>query len=326
MDCSSAFGAAWPNQPQLVRGLSAAKILPSGGRIQRGSDFWIRKPVTLRRIAPTLGLFVLSPLVAEFLLGNVAIDAIPIGLVMAPMYGGGAVLIREVARRSGKGWLTIFLLALAYALIEEGIVCQTLFNPSYFGFDLLREGHIPALGMGAWWTLFVLALHTIWSISAPIAIIEALVPERATVPWLGWPGLAVMSVLYVLGSAFIFWGTYQQERFMATTAQFLGVAACVIALIAAAFTVRQRSTPNDRAVPRPWHVGAFSLLTASTFMALRYVLADWPIVFAYFLLFGLVAVMVIRWSERVGWDAPTGWRWREGRCRPMPGIPSPRNR
>ena len=38
-------------------------------------------------------------------------------------------------------------------------------------------------------------------------------------------------------------------------------------------------------------------------MALRYVLADWPIIVAYFHLFGLVAVMVIRWSERVGWDA-----------------------
>ena len=44
----------------------------------------------LSRIAPALGLFFLSPFVAEFLLGNVAIDALPIGLVMAPMYGGGA--------------------------------------------------------------------------------------------------------------------------------------------------------------------------------------------------------------------------------------------
>ena len=58
---------------------------------------------------PRLGLFFLSPLVGEFLLGNVSIDALPIGLVMAPMYGGGAVLIREVARRAGKGWPTIIL-------------------------------------------------------------------------------------------------------------------------------------------------------------------------------------------------------------------------
>ena len=42
----------------------------------------------LRRVAPAIGLFFLSPFVGEFLLGNVAIDALPIGLVMAPMYGG----------------------------------------------------------------------------------------------------------------------------------------------------------------------------------------------------------------------------------------------
>ncbi len=132
----------------------------------------------LRRIAPAIGLFFLSPFVGEFLLGNVALDALPIGLIMAPMYGGGAVLIREVARRANRGWPTIILLAIAYGAIEEGLACQTLFNPSYFGFSLLHEGYIRPLGMGAWWTLFVLTLHTVWSISVPIAIIESLVPAR----------------------------------------------------------------------------------------------------------------------------------------------------
>ena len=56
----------------------------------------------LRRIAPALGLFFLSPFVAEFLLGNVSIDALPIGLVRSPMYGGGALIIREVAPVPGK--------------------------------------------------------------------------------------------------------------------------------------------------------------------------------------------------------------------------------
>src|SRR4051794_17598070 len=256
-----------------------------------------------RGIAPAIGLFFLSPFVGEFLLGNVSIDALPIGLVMAPMYGGGAVLVREAARRAGKGWLNIFLLAMAYGLIEEGVACQTLFNPSYFGFNLLREAYVPALGMGVWWTLFVLTLHTVWSISVPIAIMESLVPDRATDPWLHWPGLVVMSVLYVLGSAMVFLGTYRQEQFMATPAQLLGIAACAIALIAAAFVVGEPRPRSDRPVPGPWPVGAFSLLTASSFMAARSLLADWPLVFAYLLLYGLAAVMVVRWSGRVGWGA-----------------------
>jgi hypothetical protein len=255
-----------------------------------------------RRIAPALGLFFLAPLVAEFLLGNVAIDALPVGLVMAPMYGGGAVLIRESARRNGKGWPTMFLLALAYALIEEGLVCQTLFNPSYFGFDLLREAYIPTLGMGAWWTLFVLALHTVWSISVPIAIIESVVPERTTTPWLGRLGLAIVSALYIVGSILIFLGTYRQEHFIASPRQMFGVIMCVVVLVLVAFNLPQRIKRNDLKVPGPWAVGAFALAAASSFLGARYILSDWPIVFAYVLLFSLVAMTVVRWSARIGWS------------------------
>ena len=129
-------------------------------------------PGTRRWVAPVIGLFFLSPLVAEFLLGNIAIDAIWVLLIIAPLYGGGAVLIREVARWNGRGWPTMMLLALAYAVIEEGWVTQSLFNPSYFGFDLLGPAYMPFLGMGAWWTLYVLTIHMIWSIAVPIALVE----------------------------------------------------------------------------------------------------------------------------------------------------------
>ncbi len=254
----------------------------------------------LRRIAPALGLFLLSPFVAEFLLGNISIAALPVGLVLAPMYGGGAVLIRESARRAGRGWPTMLLLALAYGMIEEGLVTQTLFNPSYFGFNLLRETYLPALGMGVWWTLFVLTLHTVWSISVPIAIVETFVRDR-TAPWLGIPGLVITAVLFVLGSALMCAGTYRQERFIATTPQLLGVVAAVVSLIAIAFVVGQPRVRPERAAPQPWQVGAIAFLTASSFMGARYVLAGWPIVAAYLLIFGLITVLVVRWSGRVGW-------------------------
>jgi hypothetical protein len=257
----------------------------------------------LRRIAPALGLFFLSPFVGEFLLGNIAIDALPMGLILAPMYGGGAVIIREVARRAGKGWPTLFLLALAYGAIEEGLLCQTLFNSSYFGLHLLQEAYLPFLGIGMWWTLFVLTLHVVWSICTPIAIIESLVPERATTPWLHWPGLAIMLILFLLGSAAVFAGTYRQERFIAAPGQLLGVCACAVVLVVAAFAVGQPRARSKRATHSPWFVGIFSFLAASAFMGLRYVLADWPIVFAYLLLYGFAAVVIVRWSGRAEWGA-----------------------
>jgi hypothetical protein len=47
---------------------------------------------------------------------------------LAPMYGGGALLIREIVRRKGRGWPSIILLALAYGILGEGIATESLFN------------------------------------------------------------------------------------------------------------------------------------------------------------------------------------------------------
>ena len=40
-------------------------------------------------------------------------------IVLAPMYGGGALLIREVVRRTGYGWASIITLGLVFAIFEE---------------------------------------------------------------------------------------------------------------------------------------------------------------------------------------------------------------
>jgi hypothetical protein len=74
----------------------------------------------MRRVAPAVALFFLSPLVAEFLLGDFGLGALFVLIGLAPMYGGGAIVIREVVRRTGRGWPSIVLLALAYGVLEEG--------------------------------------------------------------------------------------------------------------------------------------------------------------------------------------------------------------
>ncbi len=121
---------------------------------------------TLRRIAPALALLVLSPVVAEFLLGDFSIRQLGLIVVLLPQYGGGALLVRETTRRAGKGWPSMILLALAYALIEEGFTTQSLFNPNYARLRLLDYGFIPALGTSLDWAVFVLTLHIVWSVSS----------------------------------------------------------------------------------------------------------------------------------------------------------------
>src|ERR1700740_90316 len=108
------------------------------------------------RIAPVISLFLLAPLIAEYLLGSLPARMIRILAIMAAIYGSGALLIREVARRTGGGWGAIALLGLAYGLAEEGLLDQSLFNPDYLHLRLLDYGWLPAIGTAAPWALYVL--------------------------------------------------------------------------------------------------------------------------------------------------------------------------
>jgi hypothetical protein len=188
------------------------------------------------------------------LLGNISIEGIWGLLLLAPLYGCGALLIREVARRTSRGWATMIVLGIAYALFEEGLVTQFLFNSSYHGLDLQSDAYIPALGIGAKLTVTVIALHVVWSTSVAIAFVEALVPERRTTPWLGKIGLAITGVVFLLGAAFLSYSEYTEQRFLASAPQLIGTAVVISAVIAVAFAIglRPRLRTNERRPIRGW--------------------------------------------------------------------------
>jgi hypothetical protein len=264
-----------------------------------------RRPATLARLAPALGLFLLAPLIAEYLLGNIAIDALGYLPVLAPMYGGGALLIREIARRTGRGWPAMIALALAFAVFEEGIVTQSLFNPGYAGANLLSATFIPALGIGLWWTLFVLTLHTVWSMSVSIAMVEALVPARSTTPWLGTIGLLVTGVPFVLGSAVNAVITAAIYQFIAPAGQLLGSLVVIAALVVVAFRLPvPLLSPVAAATPDPWLVGAVSFLIWSIFLGLTIAIGAigaWVVVLLYLVLYAVILGLTLAWSRRSGW-------------------------
>src|SRR5580704_16660015 len=136
-------------------------------------------PKPYRSIPAAVTLFFLAPIVAEFLLGDFPATSLPLLIIIAPMYGGGALLIRELTRRAGRGWPTILLLGAAYAIVEEAFTTQSLFNPHYLGMHLLTHAWIPSLGISAWWTLFMLNVHPFWSIGVSVALAEGLFPPPA---------------------------------------------------------------------------------------------------------------------------------------------------
>ncbi|MEV4356300.1 hypothetical protein [Nonomuraea sp. NPDC049625] len=261
----------------------------------------------MRRILLALGLALLSPLVAEFLLGDFPLTYLYFLLLLAPTYGGAAVVIREVARRKGLGWPSIVLMALAYGVFEEGIMTMSLFNPDYAGQRLLDPGYVSALGIGVPWTLFVLALHTVWSVSVPIAVMEELAGERRTTPWLGRAGLSVAAALAALGAASTTLFSYQNGHFLASVPQLVSIVVIVVLLVVAAFRLPRPGRAPEWATgraPSPWLVLGAALVAGLVF-ELQTVIQGLPV---WLTIAGLVAAeagiawAALTWSAREGWD------------------------
>lgn len=281
------------------------------------------------RIVPVIMLAVLSPLTAEFLLGDQYLQGLPpapvqivMFLAFVAFYGMAAVLIRELGRRLRVGWPGLLLLALGYGIFEEGLITQTLFNPHYLGLDLLAPGHIAALGMGAPWTVFVISLHVVWSICTPIAIVEAWYGSRrpnrqrndaigqpATESWLGPVGVTVCIVVLLIGAA----GTFAESTlaaapvFLAHPGQLIGAAVAAALAVVGAITLLRRDRSSSSRSARADSVSTpvrqilaaavFGVLATSVFQAanrLPHSLA-W-LSFAGMLLVWLIALLIMnRW-------------------------------
>lgn len=258
-------------------------------------------------MAPVLLLLVIAPLVAEFLLGDVTLASLPALVVFIPLYGGGAVLIREVVRHKGGGWPAIAVLAAAFGVIEEGLATQSLFNPDYAHQHLLSSGFLPALGIGVPWTVYVLSLHVIWSICTPIALVECMFPGRRTEPWLRMPGLIIITVVYVIGVVAASATTWVVYRYVAPPSRLIGAAVVAVILIIAGVLLtkkRRGERPGleaSRPAPVPWVVGIAAAVAASIVVLTPDLPgAVWRSL--TILVIELAAVIMITlWSRRPGW-------------------------
>lgn len=271
----------------------------------------------LRGIGAAASLFFLAPLVAEYLLGDLPLSNMAALIALAPMYGGGAILIREAVRHSGRGWPTFILLALAYAVMEEALVSTTLFDPHYLGLSLLAYGYIPALGTALPWLIYVLSIHVIWSMAVPIGLTEALFHDPEQKPWLGKAGLAVTCLLLVFGAAAAALFQRHSDSFRDTPAEMTCSAIAILLLVVAAFRFpRPGASQSPRSAPVVL-VGGGAFLLGSALLLLygRGSSAGWPwpaTVLAELITDGLLiglfwwATRMRAWNALVAWGAATG--------------------
>lgn len=288
-------------------------------------------PRRRRRRRLAWALVATAPLVAEFASGNLPIIYVWLLVIYAPLYGGAALAIRDIARRTVRPWPVIFILGLVYGVVEESFISFSLFNRDYAELRLLDFGWIPALGIGSWWTTFVVLLHAVWSICVPIALVEALAGDLADRPWLTRRGLTWALLAAGSGGAAAAGFTLSEDDFVPSPAHLAGAAVAVTVLVALAgwlarmpprrpprgtgevadlpvvttgLAVSSQPLVPAGAAPSPQRVAAAAVGVTFLFVAgAVQVGSALAVVTVYLVLVASGVSAVRRWSARPGWSA-----------------------
>jgi hypothetical protein len=157
------------------------------------------------RFKAILTLVLIAPVLTEIVSGNTPPHALlhpSIDLFLIAAYSLPLLAIREAAVRWRLRTAGIFLLGLAYGLLNEGLLAQTLVRCSHepiANFD----GYLCAAGINFSWTALILPWHALMAVIFPIALLGFWFPACAESAWLSKRAFAILAVVVGGGSAFL---------------------------------------------------------------------------------------------------------------------------
>lgn len=275
-------------------------------------------PQRKERMSPALALAVLSPVVAEILGGSTHLSILFALVPEIMIWGCGAVLIREIVRRRRLSGTAMLLLGFVLSLCEEIFIQQTSLAPLPW---LKTAAYGRAFGVNWIFLLFMLVYESVWVVLVPVQLVELIYPRRRSQPWLRMWGLIVTCFLFVLGSCIAWYAWIQRARPMVFHAPpyhpspfaFVAGFVVIVALVAAALSLRAPQEPAVRAVPSA---------TAMFFIVLAMGLPWWMLLVIEFsnrpallmvpfivpmtggIAWATLALMMIRrWSSAASWSA-----------------------
>ncbi|GIM94354.1 hypothetical protein [Paractinoplanes toevensis] len=309
------FSAAYPpwlRGVQAVQLVLLAALVAAVNRPLVRSAFPAVPDLRPRNRRAALLLAVLAPFVAEVSLGTVPLRMAWVMPIYIPIYGAGALFIREIVRRTGGGVANLLLLGVAYGLVEEGLALQSLTSPHLYG---AAEWAPRLFGFNTAYTELNLAYHAVFSVTIPILLVELLFPRHGTTPYLRRGGLIATGVLALLGAALLRVTVPPAEDpgyTMPTTAILLvAAAAAAVTVIGLRIRVRRESRPVA-----PPHAPLLAVTTGVAvfgFLAFVYPLGDarqplWTHGAWVFLpMSGAAAIAVAAWWALRHWSASPAW-------------------
>ena len=272
----------------------------------------------LSRIAPALLIMALAPTFTELLLGGTRLSTLigfpPILGMEIAVWGGGALMLRGLARKLLLGWSSLLLFGLIIAIAEEFVIQQTSLAPLVIklkGVEWARAG-----GINYVYALWALVYEAVWVVLFPTLVAEMVFPQRKHETWLSKAGLAVVATLFPIGAVMAWYGwthiarvqTFHLPIYNPSPAAILGA----LGVIAAMFVWAIKFPPRFGAAtspPAPSLLGMGGAIWATLWFAmvvLAFGIAPQlpaPGIFAAGLVLTLIVLLTLpRWAVHSAWS------------------------
>jgi hypothetical protein len=214
------------------------------------------------------------------------------------LYGGGAVIAREIKIRWRKGVGSLLLLGASYAVFEEGLMVASFQNPNWMDIGILGE-YGRWLGINWVWAVELTYYHAIISICVPVFLVELAYPDQSSLPWLSGRWTKIVAILF-LGDIIL--GYYAFSRltgFHPPLPQYI-----FLLLIALLFIYLAKQFPSDWArngsknMKTPWFYAFISFISAVSCGVIFWVL---PNVFTFKLGSLLVILLGVGFLQSFFW-------------------------
>lgn len=163
-------------------------------------------------------------------------------LLETALYGSGAVLARELKVRWNAGWVSLFLLGIAYGILEEGLWVGSFFNPHWHDLgNFAWYGRIH--GLNLMWAIHLSIYHAVFSICTSVFIAELLYSDRKADTWLTEKGI-VRAIFTLLFGAILSYLLFNPVEIIAYPYSWIGGLIAIAGIGFAAYRLRSNRMEN----------------------------------------------------------------------------------
>lgn len=262
----------------------------------------------MKRLA-VIGVFFSAPICGEYLqaylpfTGDAALLLVGL-IILAPLYGGAALLIREVAVKTGRGWRGIFLMAAAFGLLMPGVIDLAMWGEQRRDIPYWRELRLSTLVPSLGFSVFPLSSwvlgHVFMSICGPVALLEGLVPSLRGKPLLSWRGIAIVCALLVISAGIIHSDARALYDYQPTLTRTISVTIVIVTLFLIALTHlgRPLSVGSNRWTPG-W--GLCYAVVFAAFLICELLSPSWLSLAILWILVITISVLALWFSRSPDW-------------------------